>query len=79
MHYLGKIPNMEWQCFAEESFTNFANKVGIELAFYPSWRVRWLRWRALEGCIMPAKFSNVQTFPVSHTVFGSLRSIDVII
>jgi hypothetical protein len=51
---------------------HFANKVAIELAFY-------LSRRALEGCIMPAKFSNVQTFLVSHTVFGSLRSIDVII
>ena len=26
MHYLGKIPNMEYQCFVEESFTNFATK-----------------------------------------------------
>jgi hypothetical protein len=66
MHYLGKIPNMDWQCFPKESFTNFANKVGIELALYLSWRVRWLRRRALEGCIMLAKFSSVQTFLVSH-------------
>jgi hypothetical protein len=58
---------------------HFANKVATELGFYLSWRIRWVRRRALEGCIMPAKFSNVQTFPVSHTVFGSLRSIDVII
>ena len=26
MHYLGKIPNMEYQYFVEESFTNFATK-----------------------------------------------------
>ena len=51
MHYLGKIPNMEYQCFVEESFTNFATKQGDHLSFYP---------RKLGKCKIHSKLSNLE-------------------